>query len=122
MMKSFYLYILLTIIIKQGYAATDITVQFYDAELPLLVNKQENIVCEIRINSKSGGKFLEEITLTQQGISSSESKGARIFYSGTSSVLSSYTPSQAMHEKIREIGGSQSIYCHPSYSIQKCES
>ena len=111
---------LLFVVIGEGYA-TDITVRFYDAELPLLVNKPENIVCEIVIDSKFGGEIVNEIILTQDGILPGEGTGSRIFYSGTSSVLSSHTPSQAIHEGVRNVGGSQSFYCHPSYSIKKSE-
>lgn len=119
-MKKNFLYLLLFIGCCQVYAS-NVIVQFYDAELPLLVNKQENVVCEICIESEFGGEILEEIVLMQHGISMGEGKSARVFYSGTSSILSSRTPSQAIHGKIREFGGSQSIYCHPSYSIQKSE-
>lgn len=48
---------MLVVTIVKG-TATDVTVLFYDAELPVLVNKQENIVCEILINSKFGGEIV----------------------------------------------------------------
>lgn len=104
--------------VAQGYAA-EVTVRFYDAELPVLINKQENIVCEILINSKSGGEMVNEVILTQEGILPEDGIGSCLFFSGTSSVLCSRTPSQAIHEGVRNAGGSQSYYCHPSYSIRK---
>ena len=58
---------MLVVTIVKG-TATDVTVLFYDAELPVLVNKQENIVCEILINSKFGGEIVNEVFLTQEGI------------------------------------------------------
>lgn len=51
---------MLVVTIVKG-TATDVTVLFYDAELPVLVNKQENIVCEILINSKFGGEIVNEV-------------------------------------------------------------
>lgn len=111
---------LLIITITEGHAA-DIKVRFYDAALPLLINKPENIICEIIVDSKFGGEVVNEIILKQNGILPGEGRGCRLFYSGTSSVLTSHTPSQAIHEGVREVGGSQSFYCHPAYSIKKAE-
>lgn len=109
---------MLVVTIVKG-TATDVTVLFYDAELPVLVNKQENIVCEILINSKFGGEIVNEVFLTQEGILPGDGIGCSLFFSGTSSVLTSRTPSQAIHEGVRNTGGSQSFYCHPAYSIRK---
>lgn len=114
------IFFLLFTIITEGYAA-DITVQFYDVTIPLLINKPENIICEIIVNSKFGGEIVNEIILKQNGIPPNEGKSCRLFYSGTSSVLTSHTPSQAIHEGVRKVGGSQSFYYDPSYSIKKAE-
>lgn len=93
----------------------------YDAELPVLINKAENLVCEIMIESESGGEVLNEFTLVQEGIFPVAGMAARVFYSGTSSAMRSRTPSQAIQSGVTTYGGSQAFYCHPSYSIKKCE-
>lgn len=93
----------------------------YDAELPVLINKAENLVCEIMIESESGGEVLNEFTLVQEGIFPVAGMAARVFYSGTSSAMRSRTPSQAIQSGVTAYGGSQAFYCHPSYSIKKCE-
>ena len=94
---------------------------FYDAELPVLVNKADNIVCEIMIESPIGGEILNEFTFVQQGIIPVEGLSVRAYYSGTSSVMRSRTPSQAIYDGVTTYGGSQSFYCHPSYAIKKGE-
>lgn len=93
----------------------------YDAELPVLVNKAENLVCEIMIESEAGGELLNEFTFLQEGIFPVTGMTARVFYSGTSSAMRSRTPSQAIQSGVTAYGGSQAFYCHPSYSIKKCE-
>lgn len=120
--KLFYaLFILLSAWGEAHAEESPVTVRFYDAELPLLTNRKENIVGEIIVTSPSDGEVLEEIALVQHGISPRYGKSVRVFYSGTSSVLCSRTPSQAIHEGVRNQGGSQLFYCHPAYSIQKDE-
>lgn len=101
--------------------AEELTAHIYDAELPVLINKTDNPVCEIMIESKSGGEILNGITLVQEGIFPVAGMAARVFYSGTSSAMRSRTPSQAIREGVTTYGGSQPFYCHPSYSIKKCE-
>lgn len=120
LMKKGCLCILLMLVGVSVYAS-NLTVCFYDAELPVLINRQENIICEIIINSELGGEVVNELFLVQNGITQEVGTASRIFYSGTSSVLRSQTPSQAISEGVREVGGSQSFFCHPSYSIKKGE-
>lgn len=101
--------------------AEELTAHIYDAELPVLINKTDNPVCEIMIESKSGGEILNGITFVQEGIFPAADMAGRVYYSGTSSVMRSRTPSQAIREGVTTYGGSQPFYCHPSYSIKKCE-
>lgn len=101
--------------------AEELTAHIYDAELPVLINKTDNPVCEIMIESKSGGEILNGVTFVQEGIFPAADMAGRVYYSGTSSVMRSRTPSQAIREGVTTYGGSQPFYCHPSYSIKKCE-
>lgn len=101
--------------------AEELTAHIYDTELPVLINKTNNPVCEIMIESKSGGEILNGITFVQEGIFPAANMTGRVYYSGTSSVMRSRTPSQAIREGVTTYGGSQPFYCHPSYSIKKCE-
>lgn len=101
--------------------AVDLVAHIYDAELPVLINKKDNILCEIMIESELGGERMDELCFTQQGLSGASVIASRLFYSGTSSVLRSRTPSQAIDAGVQASGGSQSFYCHPSYSIKKGE-
>ncbi|MEG1562622.1 MAG: sialidase family protein [Bacteroides sp.] len=104
-----------------SYAAGEVVAKVYDAELPVLINKKDNILCEIIIESPQGGEMLNELTFAQQGLNVTTNAFTRIFYSGTSSVMRSRTPSQAIYAGVKDAGGSQLFYCHPSYSILKKE-
>lgn len=104
----------------ESYAQRQIA-YVYDAELPLLINKTDNIICEIMIESATGKEILNEFTFVQKGIPSTANMFSRTYYSGTSSVMRSRTPSQAIYDGVTTHGGSQSFYCHPSYAIKKHE-
>lgn len=91
----------------------------YDAAIPVIAGKQENIVCEIRLESENGGELVNEIVFTCHGLPDTPGTTVGLFYSGTSSVLPSRTPSQAISQKVSEAGGSQSVYYHPAYSLPK---
>lgn len=96
-------------------------VTVYDAELPVLINKTDNIVCEVMIESQTGKETLNEFTFVQEGIHPTIGLFNRVYYSGTSSVMRSRTPSQAISDGVTTYGGGQSFYYHPSYAIKKCE-
>lgn len=119
-MKKYLLYLFLLLCYVTGNAE-ERSVYVYDAELPLLVNKADNIVCEVMIESLTGDEVLNEFTFTQEGIVPASDLSVRAYYSGTSSVMRSRTPSQAIYDGVTTHGGSQAFYCHPSYAIRKCE-
>ena len=48
--------------------AEDLVAHVYDAELPVLINKIDNLVCEVMIESELGGEVLNEFTFIQEGI------------------------------------------------------
>lgn len=101
--------------------AEDLVAHVYDAELPVLINKIDNLVCEVMIESELGGEVLNELTFIQEGILPVAGMNGCVYYSGTSSAMNSRTPSQAIRNGVMTYGGSQSYYCHPAYSIKKCE-
>lgn len=119
-MIKYGIYLLLLLCPLTG-KAKDLVAHIYDAELPVLINKAENLVCEIMIESEFGGEIVNEFTFVQEGIFPIAGMTGRVNYSGTSSAMRSRTSSQAIQSGVTTYGGSQAFYCHPAYTIKKCE-
>jgi sialidase-1 len=61
---------------------------------------------------------LEFIDLCIRGINSKSVRNVKVMYTGTMSALHSRTSSFIMQEKWRDIAGSQTIWCNPSFATE----
>lgn len=100
-----------------------ITVTLKQTQLPVIVDRANNIIAEIEIdNSGNEPAMLNNLFLTcNYNKKDFTPRAVRVFYTGSMSVLYNRTKSWALKEEFRRIGGSQQVFASPRYAIQKNE-
>lgn len=110
-----------TIAVTNLFSQVDFVVN--DVQLPVIVNRENNIVTEIEIDNTSA----EAVELSELFFSFKHDKNTftpkavRVFYLGTMSGLKNRTSSWVLNDEFKRMGGSQQIFCNPSYSLLKDE-
>ncbi len=94
-------------------------ISIYKPGIPILLNRDDNVVYELLLNCKEAGDIFNSVILEFPDSRYIESAG--IFYSGGTSVIRSRTRSQAIKRYFNELSGGQRIFSQPAYSIKKGE-
>lgn len=123
--KKILRYYILTVLLVLPAANqfAQITVNIKNTEIPVMVDRGNNIVAEIEIDN------MEDATLelNKLFIKLSHNKkeftthAVRLYYTGGMSVLYDKTSSWALKDEFKRIGGSQQLFSNPNYAILKDE-
>lgn len=114
-MKRTILLLILTML--SAAAAANERIRIHNTRIPVITDRSHNILAEITI-ADGEGSSLEFIDLCIRGINSKSVRNVKVMYTGTMSALHSRTSSFIMQEKWRDIAGSQTIWCNPSFATE----
>lgn len=114
-MKRTILLLMLTML--SAAAAANERIRIHNTRIPVITDRSHNILAEITI-ADGEGSSLEFIDLCIRGINSKSVRNVKVMYTGTMSALHSRTSSFIMQEKWRDIAGSQTIWCNPSFATE----
>ena len=114
-MKRTILLLILTML--SAAAAANERIRIHNTRIPVITDRSHNILAEITI-ADGEGSSLEFIDLCIRGINSKSIRNVKVMYTGTMSALHSRTSSFIMQEKWRDIAGSQTIWCNPSFATE----
>ena len=103
--------------------AQNINVSVHHTHLPLIVDRDLNVVAEICIDNQSGNPI--HFDGVELGVGKNELskalKSCRLVYCGTMSPLKITTTSWAINDLFKIYGGGQNLYRDPSYVIPQPE-
>ena len=114
-MKRTILLLILTML--SAAAAANERIRIHNTRIPVITDRSHNILAEITI-ADGEGSSLKFIDLCIRGINSKSVRNVKVMYTGTMSALHSRTSSFIMQEKWRDIAGSQTIWCNPSFATE----
>ena len=109
-MKRTILLLILTML--SAAAAANERIRIHNTRIPVITDRSHNILAEITI-ADGEGSSLEFIDLCIRGINSKSVRNVKVM-----SALHSRTSSFIMQEKWRDIAGSQTIWCNPSFATE----
>lgn len=91
----------------------------YKPRVPLILDRADNVAYELSFNCPVAGDVLNSVSLDLADTAYIQS--VRLYYSGGMSVMRSRTSSQAIVQHFSEVGGGQSVFMRPDYSIKLAE-
>ncbi len=95
-------------------------VSVHNPTIPVILDREHNIVSEIVIPRESSGDVSGEVTVSLEGIPLRAVKDVRLVYTGTVSPLLSRSKSVVMHAHYRQWGGGESIWRGDRYAKDLC--
>lgn len=91
-------------------------VSVHSPVIPVVTDREYNILSEIRIVCTEEASVLSEVTLSIEGLPFKAIKNVRLMSTGTMSAIRSRSKSYVMQSEGKRLGGGQDIWCNPAFA------
>ena len=93
------------------------TVDVINPVVPAVVDRENNVVTLLEIDSLDGGDILDYVNVSVEGLEAKAVDNVKLVYTGTMSPVASRTQSSVVREFIDNIGGGQAFNADPNFSM-----
>lgn len=120
-MKKILLFVFLLLAGKAAYAQAADTVFVHETQIPVLIERQDNVLFRMRLET-SVGKTLDEVVLNfGKEVNLSEVRSVKLYYSGTEALQNYAKKPFAPVDYVSAFTVGRTLAANPSYSICKAQ-
>ena len=97
----------------QPASSQEITV--FSPAIPVVVDREYNILAEIKIVCGEDAPVLNEVEVSIGGLPLKAVRNIRLVGTGTASAIRSRSTNFVLQSEVKRIGGGQEVWCNPSF-------
>ena len=111
---SFFALMLAACVCGQPVLAQNVSV--HSPVIPVVTDREYNILSEIRIVCANDTSVLDEVTLNVEGLPARAIRNIRLMGTGTMSAIRSRSKSYVLQSEGKRLGGGQNVWCNPAFA------
>ena len=97
----------------QPASSQEVTV--FSPAIPVVIDREYNILTEIKIVCKDSASVLNEVEIHFGGLPMKAVRSIRLIGTGTASAIHSRSTNFVLKSEVKRIGGGQNVWCNPSF-------
>ncbi|MGP1623526.1 BNR-repeat neuraminidase N-terminal domain-containing protein [Bacteroides heparinolyticus] len=120
-MKKILLFVFLLLVGKAAYAQAADTVFVHETQIPVLIERQDNVLFRMRLEATSAKRLNEVVLNFGKEVKLSEVRSVKLYYSGTEALQNYAKKPFAPVDYVSAFTVGRTLAANPSYSICKAQ-